>query len=130
VIVKEYGEQTFYTLSISHALADCLMKKDKVKDAEGLYERARKIGEAILPPEHPLLAVIRSKQGGALVKLNEYAKAEPLLLKSYPILEEVRGAQDPSTVSARNNLIELYERTNKSSEAAKYRKSGQEVRQR
>jgi serine/threonine protein kinase/tetratricopeptide (TPR) repeat protein len=121
-IVKEYGEQTFYTLSISHALADCLLKQNKVKEAEALYERARKIGEAILPPEHALLALIRSKQGGVLVKLNEYGKAESLLLQSYPILEKTKGPQDPSTISARKNLIELYERTNRTSEAVKYRK--------
>ncbi len=123
VITREYGEHTFYTLSIAHALGDCLFKQNKLLDAEAMYARCLAVGHAILPKDHPLFAVITAKQGGALLALGDYAKAEPLLLASYPTLEKVKGTQDPITVSARNNLIELYDRTKRPETAGRYRRT-------
>ena len=44
-----------------------------------------------------------------------------ILLESYPILKEKRGANDKSTIKALNRIIELYEAWSKPEEAAKYK---------
>ena len=121
IVSHKYGENTFYTFATARSLGDCLLKENQPKEAETVYKRALAAGSAILPPEHDLLAAVTSKQAAALIALGDYRAAEPLLLKSYPALLKSKGEQDPDTVAARNNLIALYDHTNRPDQANRYR---------
>jgi serine/threonine-protein kinase len=58
--------------------------------------------------------------GTCLVALHRYAEAEPLLLRSAPILEKDRGARFDRTQAAYKALGELYANTGKPEQAAEW----------
>jgi hypothetical protein len=58
--------------------------------------------------------------GTCLVALHRYAEAEPLLLRSAPILEKDRGARFDRTQAAYKALGELYANTGKPAQAAEW----------
>lgn len=51
----------------------------------------------------------------------KYVEAEPLLLKSYEVLQAAFGPQDKRTRQAVTRIVRLYEAWGKSEESAKYR---------
>lgn len=121
IVSRKYGENTFYTFATARSLGDCLLKENQPKEADLVYKRALAAGSAILPPEHDLLAAVVSKRAAALIAQGDYGAAEPLLLKSYPVLVKTRGKQHPDTIAARDTLIALYDHTNRPEEANRYR---------
>jgi serine/threonine protein kinase len=61
--------------------------------------------------------------GESLSKQKRYREAEPLLIKGYNELKSNHREQDPTTIKARQRLVELYEAWGKRDLAARYRLS-------
>ena len=67
------------------------------------------------------MATVESLLGGCLTAARRYREAEPLLLKSYPILREAFGDSHNRTRVALGRIVDLYDAWGKPDKAAKYR---------
>jgi tetratricopeptide (TPR) repeat protein len=76
--------------------------------AEPLFQRALKIREKALGPEHPDTAKSLNILANLYSSMGDYAKAEPLLQRALKINEKALGPEHPSTATSLNNLGELY----------------------
>ncbi|HEY3246049.1 MAG TPA: serine/threonine-protein kinase [Phycisphaerae bacterium] len=65
-------------------------------------------------PNHWRTAEAESVLGECLIKQGRFDEAEPLLLRSYPIIRERRGAASPDTRAAVQRLVECYDGSGKS----------------
>lgn len=83
---------------------------------QGLDIRLDKLGA-----EHWQTGEAKSMLGRCLTALNRYDEAEPLLLDGYQTLEQALGAQDRSTLTALRRLVALYEASDQSAKASRYR---------
>jgi CHAT domain-containing protein len=81
---------------------------DYVK-AEPLYQRAVKIDEKALGPDHPDTAKALNNLAGLYSYMNDYGKAEPLFQRAVKIDEKALGSDHPDTAKALNNLALLYD---------------------
>ena len=76
--------------------------------AEPLYQRALKIREKALGPDHPDTATALNNLARLYYSMGDYAKAEPLYQRALKIEEKALGPDHPDTATALNNLAELY----------------------
>ncbi len=100
----------------------------KLHRARGGYEEAASharqaliILEQHLPPNHWRTAVARSVLGASLVGQGRFAKAEPLLVESYPLIRDAKGEQTFYTQDIVNDLVDLYQRWDQPAKAREYR---------
>ena len=76
--------------------------------AEPLYQRALKIDEKALGPDHPHTAPALNNLAVLYKAMGDYAKAEPLYQRALKINEKALGPDHPQTATALNNLAALY----------------------
>jgi tetratricopeptide (TPR) repeat protein len=78
--------------------------------AKGLEykEKALKIREAILPPNHPNLAGSYNNVGGAYKAKGDLAKAKAYIQKAVAIAQAVLPSDHPERLRYENNLKELF----------------------
>jgi tetratricopeptide (TPR) repeat protein len=76
--------------------------------AESLLQRALKIREKALGPEHAATASSLNDLAGLYQAKGDYAKAEPLYQRALKIREKALGPEHPVTATSLNNLAELY----------------------
>lgn len=103
----------------SALLARLLIEDAKIDEAEALLRDLITAAERALNPRHYLLPVMRSALGECLLRRGEFAQSEALLLPAY---EELRGRLGPGndgTRQTRATLVELYEKTGRSEDAAR-----------
>jgi CHAT domain-containing protein len=79
--------------------------------AEPLYERALKIREKALGPEHPDTATSLNNLGELYVYMGDYLKAEPLFQLALKITEKALGPENARTSTSLNDLGWLYTHT-------------------
>ena len=65
--------------------------------AEPLYQRALKIDEKALGPDHPDTATALNNLAGLYQSMGDYAKAEPLYQRALKIDEKALGPEHPDT---------------------------------
>ena len=73
-----------------------------------------------LPADHWLTATGKSILGESLTRRGSFAEAEALLLASYPILRDTRGAEDSRSRRSLERLVLLYEAWGKPEQATRY----------
>jgi len=76
--------------------------------AEPLYQRALKINEKALGPDHPTTAQALHNLALLYYSMGDYAKAEPFYQRALKIREKALGPDHPDTAISLNNLALLY----------------------
>ena len=74
-----------------------------------LYQRALKIREKALGPEHPDTSVSLNNLAMLYHSMGAYDQALPLFQRALKIREKVLGPEHPATATSLNNLAGLYE---------------------
>ena len=77
--------------------------------AEPLFQRALKIREKALGPEHPDTAKSLNNLAVLYDEMGDYAKAEPLLQRALKIDEKALGSEHPETATGLSHLAHLYD---------------------
>jgi len=97
--------------------ASYLRDRARYAEAEPLYQRALRIREQQLGPDHLLVA--KSLNGLASLYSNQgnYAEAEPLYQRALHSLEQQLGLDHPEVAKSLNNLASLYREQSKYAEA-------------
>ena len=115
---KDFGEQDSRLATTLNRLAELYRLQRKYEQAEPLYQRALKIREKALGPEHPdvattlnNLAFLYAFQDSPKAPLgHKYGQAEPLYQRALAIREKSLGPEHPSVASTLFNLAWLYGR--------------------
>lgn len=90
-------------------LAACLIALGRPADALTKSRAALEMGERVLPADHVDIHVFRIGVGVALVELQQYGEAEPLLLNALVALEGKPGVRPVHVRNAMDSLANLYE---------------------
>ncbi len=101
-------------------LCEVLLDTKRPLEALSAAKESYDIRRQALHPDHWHIAYSRMLVGRCLVALREFQQAEDLLLQSYPVLAQKRGAQHHSTCTALQALVKLYQEWGKPQQAAKY----------
>jgi tetratricopeptide (TPR) repeat protein len=102
-------------------LAGLLVDSGRYEEALALARDAKAIWVKALAPGHWRLASADAVEGAALAGLGRYDEAEKLLLASYGVLHEEKGAAHVYVVNSSRWLAKLYQSTGQPAKAARYR---------
>jgi tetratricopeptide (TPR) repeat protein/transcriptional regulator with XRE-family HTH domain len=91
-----------------HETASYLRDRARYSEAEPLYQRALRIRERHLGPEHLDLADPLNGLAELYRQQGKYEQAEPLFLRALSIREQHLGTEHPDTARNLNNLAILY----------------------
>jgi tetratricopeptide (TPR) repeat protein len=105
------------TARLFNQLGLLLKAKARYAEAEPLYRRALKIGEASYGPDHPNVAIRLNNLASLLRATYRLAEAEPLYRRALMIDEASFGPGHPNVAIDLNNLAELLRATNRHTEA-------------
>src|SRR2546426_434530 len=89
-------------------MADSLYEGGKYAEAVEPAERALKIVEKLLGPEHPNVAKSLNNLARLYYEQGRYAEAEPLYQRALKIGEKTLGPEHPNVGTALDNLAQLY----------------------
>lgn len=103
-----------------HNLGMLLAAKGEPAEALPYLEEAISIRGDALPADHWTTAESRGVLGTCFTALERYEEAEPLLLDSYPVIRDKRGAEDRLAKRARQRIVDLYEAWGRPEAAAAY----------
>lgn len=92
-----------------HETATYLLDRARYTEAEPLYQRALRIREKLLGPEHPLVAFPLVGLANLYKEQDKYAEAEPLYQQALRIWEQHLGPQHHETAEIIHNLARLWE---------------------
>ncbi len=105
----------------------------RLQEALAILERAREpnpsLGVYLLGGEGTLTALTLSNLGEVYLRGDNPARAEKYLFRSLQILESELGPEDPRVAGPLSSLARLYDRLERSEEAAEYRRRADEVRE-
>lgn len=96
------------------------MKMNDYIAAEPLFREILKIQRNAFPSGNWRTARTKNSLGKCLAELNRFIEAEPLILEGYTTLKEKRGETDKYTITALNNIIELYNDWDKPDKVKEY----------
>jgi non-specific serine/threonine protein kinase/serine/threonine-protein kinase len=99
-------------------------------EAEPVLQRARRLYEDVLGPDHPSVANILSSLAVVHWARGEYAEAEPLLERSLEIRERTLGPDHPETAGTLNNLGALHWTLKQYDEAERFYLRAKEIYER
>jgi serine/threonine-protein kinase len=88
---------------------------------ERFYRDLIEYAESSLPPDHPHRAQYLGNLGWVLLQKERYEQAEPLLLASYEERKETQGMAHGDVHWLLQALIDLYSKTERPEEVARYR---------
>ena len=109
-------------LAISlHALGDLHLQRGAPEEAEPLLREALKSRRARFTDQDGRTADTGRLLGESLLRLDRLEEAEVLLVQSYPVLDSVYGSADERTRRALQQLIDVYEWSGRSEQAAEWR---------
>jgi len=116
-----YGER-HYLLGIATAnVASVYLWAEQYARAESLFREALRVYSASLPDDHLDVGITRIKLGRALARQNRLAEAEKELLAGHEIVSRKSDPGVSWLKAARDDLIRVYEATNRPEEAARWR---------
>jgi tetratricopeptide (TPR) repeat protein len=118
---ESVGEAHYYSGSSLTQLAHALHMNGKLEEAESSFRAGLEIVAATLPENHAALVLTHTRFGALLVTLGRFAEAEPMLLRSYEILQSRQGPHHAQTREAAAALAQLYESVDRLDHAARYR---------
>ncbi len=102
-------------------LAELLQARGEWEAAEPQAREAVEILRRKLPRGHWRIARAESVLGASLSAAGRFGEAEPLLIASYPVIRDRRGAKALETVNALERIIAFYEASGQPEKAAEYR---------
>ncbi len=105
---EETSEGSLAIASLAVKLAAYLRERGRYREVEALSQRAVRIRERILGPDHPDVAVALGGLGLLYWMLGEYDQAEPLYQRALRIQEQARGPEHHDLAAPLNNLANLY----------------------
>jgi serine/threonine-protein kinase len=118
---KTYGEH-HYLLGIALSnLASTYMGEERWTDAEPVFRQAIEIYSTALSPDHLNTGIARIKLGRTLAGERRWAEAEGELTAGYAIVSKQADRNVSWLVSARRNLIVVYDSLGRPADAARYR---------
>jgi tetratricopeptide (TPR) repeat protein len=97
------------TGSLLNKVGYYLKQRAQYGEAELLYQRTIAIGEKVLGPEHPNLAIRLNNLANLYQDQGKYGEAEPLYRRSLSIFEKVLGKGHRSTETVRANYASFLE---------------------
>ncbi|HEX2475696.1 MAG TPA: serine/threonine-protein kinase [Lacipirellulaceae bacterium] len=117
---------------VGNALLTCYVGAGKTTEVVALATEQVRAAREQFPADSPELAAELAPPGQALMEVQKYADAEPLLLIGYTGLKQAEARippqVDPRLWSAVDRLVRLYDAWGKPDEAAKWRKELPPVR--
>ncbi len=118
---RVFGESSAQVAGALTVKANLLLEAGRFAEALNAAGQARAFLAANLPPGHWRTAMAQSAEGAALVGLDAYAEAEPLLLSSHATLADSAMGMALLSQQSYNRLYQLYSAWGKTNEAVKYR---------
>ena len=94
-----------------------LHDRARYTEAEPLFQRARRVWEQALGPEHPLVASLLYNLALLYLEQGKYAEAEPLFQRALRIREQALGPEHPLVAAPLTDLAILYREQGKYAEA-------------
>ena len=118
---KALGDDHFWVSIVLYNLTKVYELRGNCEAALPVLSECLTIRQAHVPAGHWRIAEINCRLGARLTALGRYEEAEPLLTEGYPIIAEQRGEQHRITRDVLTEVIQLYERWDKPTEAARWR---------
>lgn len=112
------GIDNVYTYNF---LGIALTRTGKPQEGEVYLRKSLALMEKISPNDEVFIAIIKSALGESLLAQNKLDEAKPLIEETYPIIKAKLGDQHKNTIGALKRLVTLYEKTNNTELANKYR---------
>lgn len=103
------------------SVGELFARTDRAEEAEPYMRAGWEIYSQALGPDHSWTLNVRSLFGAVLAQQGRYAEAEPHLVRGFEGLLEREGAENGYTRSARERVINLYERWGYPAKADEYR---------
>ncbi len=118
-----YGDAHLRTARSLHTLGWLLTEAGEAAEAELVLDQCLRSYDRLDLPESQtwLRAQAECTMGYCLLTMQRYEEAEPLLLHSYSEIQTARGDDDPSTCTALNRIIALYDAWDKPAQASRWR---------
>jgi CHAT domain-containing protein len=107
-----------------------LYNAGRYEEAIPLAERALRIQEKVLGPEHPTVALALNNLAELFRAQGDSARAEPLYQRALKILEKVLGPEHPNVASSLYNLAVLFAAKNDITKAIAYTERSVKVSER
>ena len=105
--IKQAHLETSEASSLLYNAGYYLYERARYAEAEPLYQRALKIGEQQLGPDHPDVAHPLNNLANLYSEQGKYRDAEPLYQRALTIREQQLGPDHPYTKRVRENLARL-----------------------
>ncbi len=118
---RALGEKHPETVTGMVNLATFYLAAGRLREAEEVATRSIEIFDEVMPPEYFVKAVARRVRGESRSRRGDFAGAERDLLAAYPIFVGHAGETSSRANEIRALLADLYERTDRRDEAAKWR---------
>ena len=109
------------TFGTRNNLAMLLMRQGKLALAEQEFVQIIELATEHLGAEHPYVMIFSNNYGECLTRMQRYAEAEAMLLRTHAALSKSMGAGNARTTKARIRLADLYEKSGRTAAAAKWR---------
>jgi non-specific serine/threonine protein kinase/serine/threonine-protein kinase len=119
---SELGDQHPRTLISVFNLGDLYHRMGRNVEAEGLMREALEGFRVVVGEDHPYTLETLGGLAGTVVELDRLGEAEELALESYRLRNARFGADHPLTIEAAELLVEIYERTGRDEQAARFRR--------
>ncbi len=116
----QWGEQVPECATLMSHVATYLSSRTRFAEAESFFQRALRIREHALGPEHPLVA--EALHGLAVLqrKQDKYEQVESLFRRALRIREHALGLEDPLVAETLHDLAILYMRQGKYEQAESF----------
>lgn len=108
--VASQGEENANTALTQTVLAEALRLRGRLDESREVAERAVKTMRALQPEGDALRAFAEYTLATTLRDQKHFSEAEPMLIASFKTLVAVVGDCHPSTIDARERIVELYRR--------------------
>lgn len=109
------------TFGTRNNLAMLLMRQGDYAAADREFTKVIALASEHLGKEHPYVVIFGNNRGECLTRMQRFAEAEELLLRTHEALSRQMGADNARTAKARARLASLYDEMKRAESAAKWR---------
>ncbi|HZU03769.1 MAG TPA: tetratricopeptide repeat protein, partial [Ktedonobacteraceae bacterium] len=102
-LIEEHDLRSQEAANLLHRMANYLSEHAWYNEAEPLFQRALRIWEQLLGPEHPNVAYPLNDLATLYVEQGKYRQAEPLYQRALRIREQRLGPEHPLTQRVRRD---------------------------
>jgi tetratricopeptide (TPR) repeat protein len=106
--LERIGGNPEYEGGLSNHLGTLARAEGKLEEARDAYERAAKLLEHELGPDHSSALIARANLANVYIDLHLPAKAEPILEEAIAAIGRVRGAEHPALVNPLQSLTRVH----------------------